>query len=92
MGVIAQDPLLVSGTLRLNLDLEGQYTDDELRDVLRQVQLIGPANDEEDTLSETSSITLVGADDAQPGKALNRRSPVNVFENLDYEIESGGQK
>lgn len=92
MGIIAQDPILVSGTLRLNLDIEEQYSDQELNEALRQVQLIGPAEEAEDTSSDTSSITVVGSDDAQPGKALDGRSPVNVFNNLDYDIESGGQK
>jgi hypothetical protein len=92
MGIIAQDPILVSGTLRLNLDLEGQYSDQDLTQALRQVQLIGPDEDAEDTSSETSSFTVVGPEHVQPGKALGRQSPVNVFNNLDYEIESCGQK
>lgn len=95
MGIIAQDPILVSGTLRLNLDIEQQYSDDDLNEALRQVQLIGPAEEAEeaeDTSSETSSITVVGPDHAQPGKIPDRRSPLNVFNNLEYEIESGGQK
>lgn len=92
MEIIAQDPILVSGTLRLNLDIEQQYSDPELNEALRQVQLIGPAEDVGDTSSETSSITVVGPDHAQPGKPLDTRSPVNVFNNLDYEIEASGQK
>lgn len=39
VGLIAQDPILLSGSLRLNLDPEGQYTDDQLYDSLREVQL-----------------------------------------------------
>ena len=92
MGIIAQDPILVSGTLRLNLDLEGQYSDHELNEALRQVQLIGPDGDAGEASSETSSINVVGPASSQPGKSLDRRAPVNVFDNLDYEIESGGQK
>lgn len=93
MGIIAQDPILVSGTLRLNLDIEGQYSDTELNQALRQVQLIGPEDvAEEDNVSNTSSMTVVGPDDAQPAKSTDRSAPVNVFENLDYEIETGGQK
>jgi hypothetical protein len=40
LGIIAQDPILLSGTLRLNLDIESQYTDEQLYDALHQVQLI----------------------------------------------------
>lgn len=92
MGIIAQDPILLSGSLRLNLDIEGHYTDEELNEALRQVQLIGPEDDIDEAVSETSSVTVVGSDDGQPSKAAGRQSPVNVFTNMDYEIESGGQK
>lgn len=49
LGIIAQDPILLSGTLRLNLNIEGKYTDDQLYDALHQVQLLNP---------KTSSATL----------------------------------
>lgn len=93
MGIIAQDPVLLSGTLRLNLDIEGKYSDQDLFDALREVQLI-KANEGLDlsgVSSETSSVTAVGENEAQPGKSTES-SNVNVFLNLDYEIETGGQK
>ncbi|WVR08252.1 hypothetical protein IAU60_005299 [Kwoniella sp. DSM 27419] len=40
LGIIAQDPVLLSGSLRLNLDMEGKYSDEQLYDALRQVQLL----------------------------------------------------
>jgi hypothetical protein len=95
MGIIAQDPVLLSGTLRLNLDLEGRYADDDLLHVLRQVQLIKSNEGVSKPVSETSSITAVGDDD-EPGKPQDtvqgESSNVNVFLNLDHEIETGGQK
>lgn len=92
MGIIAQDPILLSGTLRLNLDIEGQYTDDELNEALRQVQLIDPLASCEENASETSSITAVGSIEDQPCKQAERNAVFNIFTDLDYEIESGGQK
>jgi len=95
MGIIAQDPVLISGTLRLNLDLEHKYTDEDLIHVLRQVQLIKHNEGVSKSVSETSSVTAVGDND-EPGKPQDtvqgKSSNVNVFLNLDYEIETGGQK
>jgi len=95
MGIIAQDPVLLSGTLRLNLDLEGRYTDEDLLHALRQVQLIKPNEGVSKPVSESSSITAIG-DDGEPGKQQDtvqgESSNVNVFLNLDHEIETGGQK
>jgi hypothetical protein len=95
MGIIAQDPVLLSGTLRLNLDLERKYSDEDLLHALRQVQLIKANEGISKPASETSSITAVGDDD-EPGKpqepTAGESSNVNVFLNLDHEIETGGQK
>jgi ABC-type multidrug transport system fused ATPase/permease subunit len=38
--MIGQDPTILSGTLRSNLDVDGCYSDDELYNTLRQVRLI----------------------------------------------------
>lgn len=94
MGIIAQDPVLLSGTLRLNLDLEGKYSDDDLLHALRQVQLIKANEGISKPASETSSITVVGEDDepGKPNESQGESSNVNVFLNLDHEIETGGQK
>jgi len=94
MGIIAQDPVLLSGTLRLNLDLEGRYSDEELLHSRRQVQLIKANEGDSNPASETSSITAIG-DDAEPGKAQDGQSQsrnINVFLNLEHKIETGGQK
>lgn len=94
-GIIAQNPILLSGTLQLNLDLEGRYSDEDLLHALQQVQLVKPNEGVSRPASETSSTTAVGDDD-EPGKPQSNTqeglSNVNVFLNLDHEIETGGQK
>jgi len=89
LGIIAQDPILLSGTLRLNLDIDGQSTDQELYDVLRQVQLIGNTEngtsiDGGESNSEENSL--------QASTLVEGKEGVNIFENLDSEIRSGGEK
>lgn len=39
MAFIAQEPILFQGSLRFNLDIEGQFTDEKLLSVLQQVGL-----------------------------------------------------
>jgi ABC-type multidrug transport system fused ATPase/permease subunit len=81
LGIIAQDPILLSGTLRLNLDIESKYSDQELYDALHQVQLIKRGPSAGSSATSKSEDTVV-EDDAQQ----------NIFNNLDSEIKSGGEK
>lgn len=85
LGIIAQDPVLLSGSLRLNLDIEGRYTDKELYDALHQVQLIKRV-ETLDSSRTSSSVTAVEAD------LLDPLSQTNIFNNLDSEIKCGGEK
>lgn len=78
LGIIAQDPVLLSGTLRLNLDLEGVYSDDQLYDALHQVRLI-KRTQPSSAASTSSSETAVDLVE-------------NIFTNLETEIKSGGDK
>lgn len=91
MGIIAQDPVLLSGTLRLNLDIEGIYDDPILLHALQQVQLITAQEMSSASGSGNSSLTVVGEEDGQLCKA-DAMGNTNIFTNLDHEIESGGQK
>jgi hypothetical protein len=107
LGIIAQDPILLSGTLRLNLDIEGKFSDDQLYVALHHVQLIkrrtSPAASvdgrREDAVSSSSSSTTIVAEATLKGPASTTASisarmeeNVNIFENLDFEIKSGGEK
>lgn len=110
LGIIAQDPILLSGTLRLNLDIEGRYSDDQLYEALHHVQLIerktSPAPSEDGQVdgvvasssTSISSATIVAeATSKGPASAMlsvsaRMEENVNIFENLDYEIKSGGDK
>ena len=85
LGIIAQDPILLSGSLRLNLDLEGSYTDEQLYDALHRVQLI-----KRDTSSEDASISSSAI--AVSSNNPDGRGQQNIFTNLDSEIKSGGEK
>lgn len=81
LGIIAQDPILLSGTLRLNLDIEAKYTDQELYDALHQVQLIKRQASTASSASSESEETVVAEEEQQ-----------NIFNNLESEIKSGGEK
>jgi len=89
LGIIAQDPILLSGTLRHNLDLEGKYDDQALYDALRQVQLITSVDDPGSSSSTISDSGTTVVEPATPGGGV---APNNVFTNLDSEIKSGGEK
>lgn len=101
LGIIVQDPILLSGTLRLNLDLESQYTDEELYDVLHQVQLIGKQkrNSEITLVDDEDNIAFQSVDDqlSRNNSDMSAEEPfksrqANIFANLDHEIKSGGEK
>lgn len=90
IGIIAQDPTLLSGTLRLNLDIEGTHSDEELCAALIQVQLINP-NIVCSSNSGTSSPTLVElSEDSHQATAEGDCS--GMFGNLNHEIKQGGEK
>lgn len=82
--------MLVTGSLRLNLDVESAHSDEELYAVLRRISLLNDksAMETQQTTSgiatESSSVTAV-PEDAGP---KNR----NVFEDLDYEVLNAGEK
>ncbi|KIR56525.1 ABC transporter ABCC.6 [Cryptococcus gattii Ru294] len=81
LGIIAQDPILLSGSLGLNLDIEGKYSDEQLYTALRQVQLLKQSDSCPDLLSNdlTSSSTETSSQQE------------NIFSNLDFEVKGGGE-
>lgn len=81
LGIIAQDPILLSGSLRLNLDIEGKYSDEQLYTALRQVQLFKQSDSCPDLFNNdlTSSSTETSSQQE------------NIFSNLDFEVKGGGE-
>ncbi|CAN3376822.1 hypothetical protein DIURU_001603 [Diutina rugosa] len=75
--IIPQDPTLFTGTIRSNLDPFDQYTDDQMFEALRRVNLIAP---EEQLLVGSSSRG------ASPSPEENQ----NKFLRLDNPIAEGG--
>ncbi|KAI5478748.1 ATP-binding cassette transporter [Pseudohyphozyma bogoriensis] len=47
MSIIAQDPTILSGTLRSTLDIFSEYTDQEIFDSLRRVHLLPPEGEQQ---------------------------------------------
>lgn len=86
LGIIAQDPVLLSGSLRLNLDIEGKYSDEQLYTALRQVQLLKRSDFCPDLLSnDLTSLTI----ETSSHKQLQQQE--NIFSNLDFEVKGGGE-
>ncbi|WVQ96554.1 hypothetical protein IAU59_003659 [Kwoniella sp. CBS 9459] len=98
LGIIAQDPILLSGSLRLNLDIEGRYTDAQLYDALHQVQLLkrngsnsGTAPQSEAASIASPDVAASGDDSVQTNGHSIQNEARNIFSNLDYEIKGGGE-
>ena len=85
-GIVAQNPLLLKGTVRLNLDLEGTYADSQLYQALHQVGLLKPQD----------SIYLQGSEVGITEQTLSNHiqgiEQSNMFPNLGFQIETGGHK
>ncbi|KAK2019864.1 ABC transporter [Colletotrichum eremochloae] len=100
--IVPQDPTLFMGTIRSNLDPFDMYTDEQIFEVLRKVQLIGP---HESTSRPTTRPTtpsagamlpatpnpgLVGGDaNSSPGSSIMPTNK-NVFLNLSSTVSESG--
>ena len=84
--IVPQDPTLFQGTIRSNLDPFDQYTDVQLFDALRRVQLIG--SDDPTTVPPTPTITVSSeaAGSAAPSIATNK----NIFLDLSATVAESG--
>lgn len=101
--IVPQDPTLFTGTLRSNLDPFGLFTDEEIFDTLRRVQLIGPASVEttsgaeaqsSSAASTTPTPTGLSIDDSELGltkQIANSRENVNTFKDLSSAVAESGQ-
>ncbi|KAL7922508.1 multidrug resistance-associated protein [Trichoderma austrokoningii] len=86
--IVPQDPTLFMGTIRTNLDPFDQYTDEEVFEALRRVQLIGP---DEGTAPATPTApegeTAEGSSGSRtPSIATNK----NVFLDLSSPVTESG--
>ncbi len=102
--IVPQDPTLFTGTIRSNLDPFGLFTDEEIFDTLRRVQLIGaPASTQ--TAKPTTPATIATTDQEESGssssddsgsqldlakKLTNTHENTNVFTNLSSPIAESG--
>lgn len=58
MTLIGQDPTILSGTLRSNLDTDGHFSDEELYRALRQVRLIRDDIDQQSVSSQDDFVNV----------------------------------
>lgn len=84
--IVPQDPTLFQGTIRTNLDPFDQYTDEEVFESLRRVQLIGP--DEPSTVPPTPTITITA--DPLGSSAASIATNKNIFLDLSSPVSESG--
>ena len=75
MSIVAQDPVLFSGSIRTNLDPMGHYSDSQLHESLNKVHLVDSLGLREQEQPPTDSTLFAN---------------LNVFENLDSPVSEGG--
>jgi ABC-type multidrug transport system fused ATPase/permease subunit len=94
--IVPQDPTLFTGTVRSNLDPFSLFTDEEIFQALRRVQLIGA---HELTNANTPEVSRPGSSDeaatiSQSESPSETSSPIpankNIFVNLSSPISEGG--
>ncbi|KAL8635142.1 MAG: hypothetical protein Q9228_007341 [Teloschistes exilis] len=95
LAIISQDPILFSGTLRANLDPDGQFTDMELHQALRKVNLASGSHDAGGLLDTSSSSSdesvdfgMLTENDAVPKKD---GTSGGFFNNLSSTVYPRGQ-
>jgi ABC-type multidrug transport system fused ATPase/permease subunit len=97
--IVPQDPTLFTGTIRTNLDPFDLYTDEEVFDALRRVQLIGPDETPATPVTPTATRLLLPtiiAGDSPAGEELPTgvSTPVaankNVFLDLSSPVSESG--
>ncbi|KAI8092705.1 P-loop containing nucleoside triphosphate hydrolase protein [Halteromyces radiatus] len=77
LTIIPQDPVLLSGTLRSNMDVFGEFDDDAIMDALYRVRLVQTST----TTTSSSSSSLVDG---------NTERNRNIFEDLNSPVTEGG--
>lgn len=75
--IIPQDPTLFTGTIKSNLDLFDEYTDEQIFEALRRVNLV-------------SSDELLSQGQVAPSSGSSSGENINKFLNLKNEVTEGG--
>ncbi|KAL7934141.1 hypothetical protein V8C35DRAFT_303325, partial [Trichoderma chlorosporum] len=89
--IVPQDPTLFMGTIRTNLDPFDQYTDEEVFEALRRVQLIG----HDETTTPTTPTVQVTAEGESVGGSSGTQTPSiatnkNIFLDLSSPVAESG--
>lgn len=90
--IVPQDPTLFMGTIRTNLDPFDAYTDEQIFEALRKVQLIGPNDSPTRSLSPTAGTPTINTPDDAPGSlsASFMATNKNVFLDLSSAVSESG--
>ncbi|KAG5981015.1 hypothetical protein E4U55_003408 [Claviceps digitariae] len=92
--IVPQDPTLFMGTIRSNLDPFDQYTDEQVFEALRRVQLIGPDevpnNNATGTTTTTTSNSTPQAEGVVGSAASSIMTNKNVFLDLLSPVTESG--
>ncbi|KAL7795315.1 multidrug resistance-associated protein [Trichoderma ceciliae] len=83
--IVPQDPTLFMGTIRTNLDPFDQYTDEEVFDALRRVQLIGH---DEVTTPTTPAIQVTAEGESAGGSSGSRTPSIATNKNIFLDLSS----
>ena len=96
--MVPQDPTLFSGTVRSNLDPFELYTDEEIFNALRRVQLVSasdvissrPVSRAKPAIMSTSATVPSNSNASRPTTAVSQRENRNPFTSLNYSISESG--
>ncbi|KAF2158186.1 bile acid-transporting ATPase [Myriangium duriaei CBS 260.36] len=95
--MVPQDPTLFTGTIRNNLDPFNLYTDEEIFDALRRVQLIsGPGTSAEPSIRNSPRIEFDGQSPPADSDAPSSEATTavlenkNIFKNLSSPVAESG--
>ncbi|TWU70979.1 hypothetical protein ED733_002187 [Metarhizium rileyi] len=86
--IVPQDPTLFMGTIRSNLDPFDQYTDEQVFEALRRVQLIGA--DESATNPATTTIQTTSDSQVIRSPAPSAMTNKNIFLDLSSPVTESG--